>query len=61
MRCPVGAESADARNADDCTQQNQERTDDDSGRVENGGVENRSDNERGHSEKILGADPPAIL
>ena len=46
VRSSVRAESADARNADECTQQNQERTDRDSDRIENGGVEKRSENER---------------
>lgn len=61
VRRSVGAESTHAGDADECTEQNQECTDRDSGRIENGGVEKGSENERSHGQEILGVDPPAIF
>ena len=46
VRSSVRAESSNGRDPDERAEQNQERTDRDSDRIENGGVEKGSENER---------------
>jgi hypothetical protein len=61
MRCPVGAESADAGDAKCCTKKNENRSDSDSERVERAGSEQWSEEEDCQSQEVLCDDPAMVF